>query len=311
MKYVRFFAYVLLILSLFMNFVLYYRSENRRMQMVVNGHMITKKDYHNWLEGHYGLQTLVTMAKYYLVMDAAKKDGVPPDEKQVSDILTTSAEVNPTLAREFYLDPWVKTDDKQALEYNMAMDNLATKDISVTEDEVQSYFNANPGKWDKPDKIFIKAIQCANMNVANQAKAMMQTAQGDALTDIQRQLAPNAVVVGVDGTMAFLKPVGAPSPVKIVNQIAAMKPNQISIIPYGQTYLVVKFDHIEPGKKVTLADVQDLVALAVKKQRAVPAQEVLQKLWDSSNIITDPPSIKKQIENILFPDRALQNASNQ
>jgi hypothetical protein len=290
-----------------MNFILYSRIERRRMQMRINGHVITQRDYHDWLERHYGIQTLATMAKYYLVMDAAQKAGCPPDENEIKDELDTSAEINPTLAKEYQIMPWTREDNKEALEYSQALTNLTTQNISASDDEIQAYFNANPGKWDKPDKVFVKAIQCANQTVAEHAKEMMQNVKGDAIMEVQRQLAPNALVVGIDGTMAFLKPVGAPSPNKTINAIAKLQPGQVIVVPNGQTWLVVKMDHIQPGKKVTLQDVKNKVALEIKKQRALPPQEILQKLWDNSDIVTDPESQKQQIERLIFPDRAAAN----
>lgn len=307
MRFIRLLVVVVLVLSLVLNFILYNRTYGRRVQATVNGTPIRKKDFYDWMEMHYGPQTTAQMIRYDLVMQAAEKEHLTPDAKEIDERIKDQQERNPAFAREVTVHPWTLADYKQQAELLLALQNLATRDVKVTDDELKDFFNAQPGKWDVPDKIYTKAVQCLNDSVAAKVKDQMDRGVSD-LTVLAGQYPGEAGPVGTDGTWVFVRPFGKPSPLSPVNTIAALKDGEVKVFPRGtldaQFAVVIKREKLVPGKKVTLEEVKDKVARDYKATRATPPQEVLRKLWDEAKIETEDPTAKANVEKMLFPERA-------
>ena len=70
-----------------------------------------------------------------------------------------------------------------------------------------------------------------------------------------------------------------------------------------QYVIVLKREKMAAGHKVTLDEVKDKVARDYKTTRQTPPQEVLQKLWDEAKIETEDPTVKANVERLLFPER--------
>jgi hypothetical protein len=249
------------------------------------------------------------MVKYYLVKQAAEKAGLKPDMKEIDEAIQDMRETNPRAAIAFKYRPWLEGDERMKLEFASALINLATKDVQATEDEIREFFESNPGKFDKPDKIYMKGVLCLDQDTADKAKQLMERVPD--ITVVPQQLAPKAQLIGADGTIVFKKPPGAPSPAKMINTLAAMKPNEVRIIKTEQGLLVVKMVEIKPGRKVKLEEVKDKVVRAFKVTRQKPPKEVLRKLWDSATITVDDPALKEDIERLIFPERVEQRVASQ
>jgi len=292
-----------LVLSLAGNFLLYQRQLQRRVQVTVNGEPIRKKDFYDYLEQHYGRQATANMVRYQLIMQAAKKEGLLPDPNEIEEKMQEVRETRPNLAREMHLYPWTNNDVRETLEQEAALTNLSIKDVKATDDEIRDFFSLRRGAWDKPDKIYLKAVLAADATAANQAKQLMERIND--MTVVGQQLPGKAGPIGADGTWVLRKPVGKPSADPQVNAVAKMKPGEVKIIPSANnTFLVVKLEKIVPGKKVTLEEVKDRVTRDFKLTRRTPEQEVLQKLWGEANIQTEDPKVKADIERLLFPQSA-------
>ena len=206
MRFIRLFLIVALVLSLGLNFLLYQRTAGKRVQANVNGTKINKKDYDDWLEMHHGVPAMADMIKYHLVMQAADKANVKPDPKEVDRQIKDQSEMNPQFAQQIQRYPWTERDARQGVEFGLALQNLATKDVKVTDDELKDFFAAQPDKWNMPDKIFTKAVVCMNDSTGDKVKQLMERVAD--LTVVSQQYPGQAGPVGVDGTWVFVKPVG-------------------------------------------------------------------------------------------------------
>lgn len=311
-----------LVLSLAANFILFRRVERLRPQLRVNNQTFTKRDYHDWLEAHYGVQAQAAMTKYYLVMQAAEKAGLKPDSKEVEQDLANAEEQRPDYAVLFKNQPWMKDDLRRDVETNLALTSLASKDVKATDEDIKTFFASQGAKYDTPTKLYTRIIQCQNADTASKIrdtlKQMLDRSHGDpkaVLPDlgllVQNYL-PNAdfavvsIKQGGDGQVVLQKPYSAPSPNPLVNSVATMNKGEVKEIPaaQGKSVIVLLVDKTE-GKRATLDDpeARKRVERDFKATRATPPQEVLRGLWDTADIQTDPPGIKQYIERMLLPDR--------
>jgi hypothetical protein len=299
-RYVRIIVVIALIGSIFGNFILWKKQARNQMKLKVNDQVTTVKAYEDWMSAHYGRPAAAGIAQYSLIMQAAAKAGFKPNKSEIEQELQDAQDIRPPLAVQYRIAPWSRTDAFMAKEQDKAFAFLLTKDVKATDDEIRDYFNANPGKWNKPDRIYMKVVQCLDAETASRAKELMEKVKD--VTYVYQQLKPKAAVVGIDGTWMLPKPVGRKSPDAQVNAVASMRPGQVKIFSSPRLSLVVRLEKIEPGKVVTLDEVKDKVALEFKLTRSVPQKELLHKLWNAASIETDPPGLKKEIENLIFRD---------
>jgi hypothetical protein len=306
MKFLKPVLIIALLGSLGLNALLYRKQANKRMQMKVGSRIVTKADWDGFLEDRYGTEALASIARQEIVKQAAAAAGVAADNAEIEEQLQFIKETDPQKSLMFSRLPHMEFDAKNELTTAINLANLRAKEVQASDEEIKDYFNANPGKWDKPDKIRCKVFQisAAAPDLANRAKELM-TKINDMLV-IQQQLdakGTSARMAGADGSVTIPRPLQGPglnNP--LIKELSSMKPGEVKIFPAKQGITVLKLEKIDPGKKVTFEEVKSKVAREFKLSRAMPADEVLRKLWDTADTTFDNPDMKKQLTWVMFRD---------
>jgi len=312
--------------SIAANVFLYYRTEKLRPQMKINGRVVTRKEYHDWLEQHYGTELMALMIKRNLILSAAEKAGVEPASQEVDQQLKDYMELKPQSTLLFQTMPWKKKDLRDQLEMDMALVNLTTKGLKVSEEELKGFFNVASSKWDVPTKLYTKMIKCQDADTAqkvfdvmqklvkpdsNDSKGRKKFTVGDAV-GIAQQFAPKAEAVWGDGKWVLWKPWNRTSGDMLIDQVNLMKPGEVKSLPFpngGGAMLVVVLEAAEIGSGAKMDDplIRKKVERDFKMTRSIPGQEVLRNLWDAADLEVEPAALKQSIERILLPERANQD----
>lgn len=303
MRWARLGLYGLLVISLAMNFILWTRTSGRRQTLRVNDQTITKRDWDFFLETRYGDEALAAMARQAVVRQAADEAGVKIDEKEIDEALQEVRDRLPEQGLILERLPTKREDMRRELEYKLAMAGLRARDVKVTDDEVKDYFDANAGRWDKPDRIEVKAIRVANAALVQRAVALLKNV--DDMQVLQQQLDPKgtqARIVGARGIWVVVRPFGQPAADPVVKAFAGMKEGEVQVVRAGKAVLVVKRGKLTPGKKVELAEVKGKVERDLKLSRALPETEVLRKLWDSAQMTAEDPAKLRVLKWTIFRD---------
>lgn len=319
MRFLRVLVVVMLFGSVLMNVVLYRHTERLRPQLKINGTTITKKEYHDWLEQHYGTDMMAIIAKYTLVTQAAEKAGVKPAQADIEEQLRDLEELKPQTAQLMRAMPWKKKDVEQDIELVLALTNLSTKDVKASDDELKSFYNAAKNRWDHPSKLHTKLLQCADADTAAKAAVVVKqlikpSGNGFSVPDMAQvagQYAGKAQAAFGDGTLVLWRPFGRSTNDPLIEFAAGMKPGEVKSyqVPNANgMYYVIAMESIDPGHagQFTEPDVRKRVERDYKLTRATPTQEILRGLWDSAKIEVDNEALKTSIERILLPERAGQ-----
>ncbi|MEP6757359.1 MAG: hypothetical protein ABJA67_17785 [Chthonomonadales bacterium] len=324
MRYIRTILIVLLVISVAANVFLYAKNARRQMQIKINNKVITKKEYHDWLEQHDGSQMMALMTKYYLLTGAAEKLNIAPSKEEVDKEMANRVESNPNLATQFQFQPWMKEDNRRDIEMALCAINLTTKDVLVTDDELNEFFASNPSKWDESTKYHTKVLIARDADTADRVQGVVQNLVRPAgssgapnqkypvpdLAPVQAQFEPKVDLLfqHTDGTWIISRPITASTGDPILDEVNKMKPGDVikmGLPGVPGNYLIIALESVELGKKATLSD-QDIkkrVQRDFKMTRAQPLNELLRTLFDSATIDTDPPDAKKMVENLLLPER--------
>lgn len=119
----------------------------------VNGEKITRSELHNQLVDLYGKQTLNQMITSRLVAQEAAKAGVTVTEAELeAELEEIKEEVGGDYYFEYLLAQQGLTEDLFKRIYlldQMLAIKILSKDVTVTEEQMQEYFNANKAEFDE------------------------------------------------------------------------------------------------------------------------------------------------------------------
>jgi hypothetical protein len=319
-KFLRALVVVLLFGSVLLNGFLYYRTERLRPQMKINGTTVTRKEYHDWLEQHFGTDMMALIVKYNLVMQAAEKAGVSPSKAEIEEQLANYQELKPQAAALFKVMPWKKRDVEQDIEMNLALSNLTTKEVKASDSEIQQYFSGARFSFDRPTKLHAKVLKCADAGTAAKAlqvvKQLVKPAGSGGysvpeLGQVASQYPMKAEAMFGDGAWVLWKPYNRVSNDPLIDRVSAMKPGEVTMFKVPNSNgltLVVALEKVEQGRAAQLGDpdVRKRVERSFKMTRATPIQEIMRSLWDTAKIEVENDALKQTIERILLPERSTQ-----
>lgn len=303
MRFIRPAIVVALLLSVALNGVLYQKQASRRTALLVNDRLFTKRDYDNALEARFGAQAMAVLARQELVRQATARAGISASQAEVDAKVKDLRERVPDTAVLFDNEPVKEEDARNEVRYGIEMAALRSRDVQATEAEVRAHFAANPGKWDPPDRIYLKVMQTSDAALAERAVEFMK--QISDMRVLQQQLDPRGIsarAVGADGTMVIITPPDRRSTDPMAAQIAAMADGDARIIAVGNSLMVIKRIRRERGKVLSFDAARPLVERDFKLTRALPEAEVLRKLWDAAKVESDDPNMKRQLKWVLFRD---------
>ena len=324
MRYLRTILIVLLIISFSANVFLWAKNARRQAQITINNKKITKKEYYDWLEQHDGSNMMALMTKYYLLSQAAEKAGLSPTKDEIDKEMNLKLESNPNLATQFQFQPWAKEDQRRDIEMALCAMNLTTKDVTVTDDEINEFFKGSGEKYDEPTKYHTKVLIARDPDTADRVQGVVQnlvkpngvkTVLGQKypvpdLAPVQAQFEPKVELLfkGTDGSWVIKRSITSTVKDPIADAVDKMKSGDVikmELPGVKGSYLIIALESVETGKKASLTDpdVKKRITREYKLTRAQPMQELMRTLFDSATIETDPPDAKRNIEYLLLPER--------
>lgn len=312
MRFARVLIVVVLIVSLFGNFVMYMKWSGKRPIFTVNGQPVSKRDFQNYIEMRDGAQAKVDMVQEMLIRQAAQKEGVAPADKEINDLIAERKEKDWQFAQQLATKPGALIDAHRVFFLLLARQRLLTKGVTVTPEQIQDEYKSRPPVYDTPNKA---RVELAIMLDASRTKDVQELLQKPVNpTVIMQQLSRKAVVfLGDQNKLTLTQLFGT----KQNAPIFTMKPNEVKVLPadanlarQGAKAMVVRMIEITPGHKADLNDpkTKETITTQVALRSAKPWQEYLSQLWADANFQSEDPSDKKMIERAWFPERAAADA---
>jgi len=124
----------------------------------VNGQAISREELRTAAEATAGEQTLQQLIDYNLVMQKAKAAGVEVSDPEVDKFLEDRKEENPELVKMIENGGAQLEELRRRVRSQVAVDKMLTKDIKVTDAELQKWFEKRRASYDKPEQVKIGII---------------------------------------------------------------------------------------------------------------------------------------------------------
>lgn len=284
---------IVAVVSLIGNFLLYNRYSSQRPLITVNDQVIRRKDLDDRLDYMYSNGILRQMIYSDLVMQAAQKEGVVPTEADVDKAFDQIKRTSPAIiSNAEKLDPTLVY-FRQALKTNLALNNLRAKDVQVSDQEVEAFYQEHRPQFALPQQTEAILVVASDQVGAQTAQRLLGNNVAPAVIAETRGLRVIGVNAPVSGTM----------PTAVSQQLLAAKPGQICTIPVGGAYLVGKITKVTPQQIPTLDQIRPQVEMAVRLTKAPPPAKYLEQLRENAKIVANtgkyaaaiPPNPGEQI----------------
>jgi foldase protein PrsA len=175
----------------------------RRMEFLPG---VGKMDNQAFFEAPPGFLTLEQLITERLVVQLAKQKGVFPSDAEVEAELKIRQEDDPNLVQNWTTNGHTMEELKKQVEYDLAQFKLQTQGVTVTDSEVQKFYNDNPSMYTNPKQVKLRVIVV--LKEADKAPVDKDLAAGKPFADVAKQYSVDAskAVGGEFGTVpiAFL-----------------------------------------------------------------------------------------------------------
>jgi parvulin-like peptidyl-prolyl isomerase len=140
-------------------------SENDEAVATIGNDTISREEWLNQMEEHYGKDTLEEMINNRVIEQLAEKYRINVTDKEVEkEFLTIKAVYN-----SFYdNDEMTEADWKDQIRHNIQMEELLTKDVVIPEDELKDFYQKNKDLYEYQDSYHLAHIVVKTKKEAEQ-----------------------------------------------------------------------------------------------------------------------------------------------
>jgi len=253
--------------------LMYFRFTPARPLVTIGKHVIQRREFQEKLESAAGQSVLTKIVYSDLVRQAATKDGLMPTPSQVETRMDEMKRRGQQVPTGSSLPQF-----QEDLTLDMAMENLRIAGIIVTPAEIAQIYSRNKAQLTEPAQVqSILVVAPSSFGAQNAATLLSQ-----GKTAAQVAAVPEMHVDGENNFHINLASLPLPLHKKIVQSALDMKPGQITSVPVGTGFLVIKCLHKTPTHLPSLPEIQEKLTRAVKLQKAPSTSVELAKLYKAN-----------------------------
>ena len=253
--------------------LMYFRFTPARPLVTVGNHVIQRREFQEKLERVAGQAVLTKIVFSDLVRQAAVKAGEMPTASQVDARLADMQRQGQTLPTGETLSTL-----REETSLDMAMENLRIAGITVTPAEIAQIYSRNKARLIEPAQVQSILVVAPSSFGAQNATSLLS--QGK--TAAQIAAVPEMHVDGENNFHINMNSLPAPLHKKIVQTALDMSSGQITSLPVGTGFLVIKCLKKTQAHLPSLPEIQEKLTRAVKLQRAPSTSVEMAKLYKAN-----------------------------
>lgn len=267
--------------SITANVLLMQRYSSQRPLMHVGGDTIRIKEYRDRMDYEHGKSVLNKMAYTLLIRGAAKKAGVLPTEADITARIENIKRRTPDLVEEAFGDPEKMKQFRNDLSTNVSLENLAVKDVVVSEAEVRAFYARNRRLFELPDQTRTSLVIARSQTDANTAASLLKE-KSMSLMVIARQ--PRLSVVGHRGFQPDWKSVPPALQNELAARVARTPLHGVVTVPIGDVFFVARVEGRGAAGVQPFEQVKATAERLAKVEKSPSRQTVLARLYKEGNV---------------------------
>lgn len=258
---------------------------------VVNGVKINRADFLNRLEQTQGKEVLGDLILRALVDDSFAKAGLSLTDQELDEQLQEAKATAPDEAawqQMLAAQGITETELRDFLAFRMKLQKLGTKDVEVSEELLQKFFEENRNMFDEPESVDLAEIVLPGKDEADKL-AQQLASSPESFGDLARQHSLSPITRDRGGRRGRV-PVERITPTQVRAAAQKLKPGQVSepINAEGNWYLI-KVENHYPAKQPKFEEIRTEIEDAYTMQHAKSEQELMSELRNGAQVtILDP-----------------------
>ena len=266
-------------------------QSNSRFQAaaVVGEKTISEAEWIAVLKQKFGRQVLQDMINREVVFQEAEKLGIVMEPKQMEKELAkiresygveTDEELEAELVRQVGTNLEAL---KQELSYQYLLRELATREITVSEEQMLEVFHNNPERFYQPLRVHLWQIVVASRAEAEQVRSELKA--GANFETLAKERSIDSVTSASGGDMGWVMPEKSPLPDEAAAVIAELEEGEISHpVPIPDGYAIFRVTDIREPKQLTFAEAKEDLRREMALAQVESLDDVLERLRESAGV---------------------------
>lgn len=228
-------------------------SSTDEVVATVGEHNITRQEWLHQLETLYGKNTLREVINHEVIYQLADKYNIKVSDEIIEQELTMikamyNAADHETISNE---EEW-----KKQIEYNLLLEEMLTKDVTILEEDIRTFFKENESLYKIPTTYRLSHITVKTKEEAEQVVEELKNGSDFAVLAMEKSTDEFSSNQG--GDLGYLSIESGFLPNEYAELLSTLKPSSYEgPIQVGDEYAIVYLHEVIEGKEYSFDDVKD------------------------------------------------------
>ncbi|GIP45845.1 hypothetical protein J45TS6_43040 [Paenibacillus sp. J45TS6] len=247
----------------------------------IAGQMISEKQWVDALKTRYGNKVLMEMLNRQAVLAEAKLQGLTVTEYQVDKELQSSME-GYSSEQAFYDEMWnqfgMSSEELRAeATYQVLLEEIATRDIAVSEEAVQEYYEQHEADY-KPIRLFdISMIQVDDLVSANHVLERIEA--GESFGKVAESESTDEYSRESKGRLGLIEENDPFQPEEMMMLAEEIQIGDVAgPVQVDEHYIIVRLNDIEEKQGMTYEEAMEDIRMMLALNDSIPLSELEEQL---------------------------------
>lgn len=245
----------------------------------VGGDSVTREDWLYSLEQKYGEQELKQLINQKVIEKIAKKYNISVSDEEVNQEYALIRSVYNSFDEEYTED---EETVKNQIKTDLLLEELLTKDVEVSEDEMKSFYEQNEEMYSIPKMYNLKQIKVGDQSEAEQVIKELENGSSFDVLAMERSIDEQSAHLG--GEIGYIPANGELLSPEAVEEIDSLKEGKWSQpVKSGSDYVVYLLEGIMKERHYSYDDVKS----QIRRQLAIEQVEtplLPEAFWDEADV---------------------------
>lgn len=266
----------------------WYRQDmSMQTAAVVGSQKISEAEWIGQLKQKYGQQVLEDLINREVVFQEAERLGIKIDPKRVDDELAKIKEgYGPEQDFQTALKEQGGTDLdalRKEITYQMLVQELATKDVVISEEEQQAQYNNHLDRYAIPMQAHVWQIIVASEEEAKQVQRELKA--GANFSTLAKERSIDSLTAANGGDLGWVSSADRDLEDNIKETIASLAVGTDSNpIPYGDQYAIIRVVERKDAKQLSFDEVKDQIRRELAMAQVESLDDMLERLRQSAGV---------------------------
>ncbi|EWG08526.1 peptidyl-prolyl cis-trans isomerase [Cytobacillus firmus] len=244
----------------------------------IGGEKITRQEWMSEMELKYGKSTLSELIDQKVIEEAGKKYGVKISDKAVDlELKMVKTMYGGNFTDEMSEDKW-----RRQIKNNLILEELLTADVSVSEEEMKSYYEENSSQFHVPDTYHISQIIVKTKEEAEQTVKELEEGSSFSVLAMERSI--DEFTANLGGNAGYVSKDDEHIPSEVLEQVKNLKPGKwTKPVKTEDGYAVVMLHEHLKGEQYSFKEVKNMIRRQIAlEQMDVPVSA--KPFWKEADV---------------------------